>query len=129
MQYCVLLLVLVYCSAGHTCFDGLCDVTCDGTNPICADDDGLLEGSMSAFFPIGRTKDIDNPYYMVCVTCNKTEWKHFETRFHRNSDYCSNDVRRMAPFHSDTAMLHLVDTQIFDFFTGIKVYTANRLFI
>jgi len=48
----------------------------------------------------------------------KEHQRPFENRFDRDSDYCSAEVRQMAPFNNERAMLHLIDTHIFDFFIG-----------
>jgi hypothetical protein len=85
---------------------------------------------MSAVIPLWMTAELKNPFHVECNTCYTLEdLDEFRGRFERRSDYCSA-VRTMTPFDNDVVMLNLVETHIFDFFTGRKEYAIrlnNRL--
>lgn len=80
---------------------------------------------MAALVPLWLTLELENPFRFTCSSCTtRRHFKQFNGRFHRGSDYCSANVRHVAPFNNDEVMLSLVDTQIFDFFTGrITLFT------
>jgi Golgi casein kinase, C-terminal, Fam20 len=113
-----------FCIAGgHTCFDGTCRANCNGGSPVCADDDYLVEGSMSAVVPLQLAAFVNNPFFVQCIDCiNKNDViDDLKRRLARGSDFCSSKVRQLAPFDNDEGLLSLIDGQIFDFFTGRNI--------
>jgi hypothetical protein len=116
-------------SGHHICFNGVCEANCDDKFPVCADDKLFVEGSMIAVFPIKYTAEFANPFYLTCTNCSTSaEVRQHDDNLGKGSNFCSANVRQMAPFNNDRVMLNFVDAHIFDFFTGRSIMSRFFLF-
>ncbi|VDP00666.1 unnamed protein product [Soboliphyme baturini] len=121
----------LYSSNGSFCFYGHC-LYCDIRNPVCADHDGYLEGSVVLFLPekLLPFSRMRSPWCRDYIT-------HSSPSSVTNCSLCRG-LKNHSFFGSEAVFLDLIDMAVFDYlmgnadrhlleFTASKVYQFQRL--
>lgn len=96
---------------GKQCFYGIC-YYCNENEYACAGDDGLLEGSVTIWFPEDRKLEkIRHPYQRTYKDDKKAKWETEE-------NFCNSYVKKTEPYNKGNRLLDIMDTTIFDFLIG-----------